>query len=389
MVTKYELPDELLQLIAASPEIAAPMMQQGGEAQFATPDVRRSDLISALRGISGPGNPGFTRFANKGNGSMAAMRNYRGANNPGVLSMGKYVAPEVVLPGGETSTPYVRPKDLVVDSIVNDDIVDDGDWPGDYVEDYSDDGDKGVAATDDGFSPDIPVGTVITDGSVDTIVGGTGNDTVTGGTGDGTRGGTGGGGTGGGDGGSGTGGTGTGGGTGTTGTGSVGTATTGTNGTESNGTGDSLRDAITAAIDGAGASIDNSTAGLDTSAATNGGVSSLSLDQVDSSKPKVPNVTLEVVNGNIDLDDQGSKAVTFDYPELLTGDELKAYEDWLKNGESSNLDGWEMSYTPGGSIDELLRTQSSVFSPTTNPGYLPNPFAGKSLFDETLGNALV
>lgn len=140
----------------------------------------------------------------------------------------------------------------------------------------------------------------------------------------------------------------------------------------------SIRDAITA-------SIDNSTAGLDTSATTSTSGAGLPTEQIDLTKPKVPNVTLEVVNGPLELDDQGSKAVTFDYPELLDEDELKAYEDWIKSKDTSNLDGWEMSYTPGSSIDDLLRTQSSVFTPTTNPGYMPNPFGGKPLFDETWG----
>lgn len=322
MVRKYELPDETLQLIAASPELAVPMMMQGGEAQFATPDVRRSDLISALRGMSGPANPGVTRFANKGNASMAGLRAYRGANNPGILSMGKYVAPEVVLPGAETYIPrYVRPvvNDIVGDdTVVEDDVIDD-----DIILDET----------------DVPVGTVITDDDddtvvVDTIVGGTGNDTIVGGTGNdtvtgGAGGGTGGG-TGGGDGGSGTGGTGTSGGTGTAGTGTVGTATTGTTGTGSTGTGDSLRDAITAAVNGSGASIDNSASGLDASSASNTLGSALTADQLASlTKPKVPNVTLEVSGNGLTLDDAGSTSQTFDYPEFLTPDELKAYEAWM------------------------------------------------------------
>lgn len=319
MVNKYELPDEMLQLIGGAPELDFGMQQQGGAAQFATPDVRRSDLISALRSISGPGNPGFTRFANKGNGSMSAMRGYRGANNPGILSMGKYVAPEVTLSGGETGTPYVRPNDLVVDKMFFDDVVDD-----DIVDDeVIDDGD----ILDDVIVDD---GTVITDDDVvvlDTVVGGTGNDTIVGGTGNDTvTGGTGGTGTGG----SGTGGTGTAGGTGIAGTGTVGTATTGTTGTGSTGTGDSLRDAITAAVDGSGASIDNSAAGLDTSSASAAVGSALTADQISQlTRPKVPNVTLEVNGGGLALDDAGSTSQTFDYPEFLTPDELKAYEAWM------------------------------------------------------------
>ena len=323
MVRKYELPDEMLQLIAGSPELSVPMMQQGG--------ASRSDLISSLRGISGPANPGFTRYANKGNGSMVGLRAYRGANNPGILSMGKYVAPEVVLPSAETFIPrYVRP---VVNDIVGDDIVVDDDVIDDDIIDDD--------VIDDDIildEADVPVGTVITDDDddtvvVDTIVGGTGNDTIVGGTGNdtvtgGAGGGTGGG-TGGGDGGSGTGGTGTSGGTGTAGTGTVGTATTGTTGTGSTGTGDSLRDAITAAVNGSGGSIDNSAAGLDSSSASNTLGSSLTADQLSAlTKPKVPSVTLE--SSGPALDDKGSLIQTFDYPELLSPEDLKAYEEWMK-----------------------------------------------------------
>jgi len=144
----YGLPDSTLQLIAGSPELSIPMMQQGSAAQFATPDVRRSDLISALRGISGPANPGFTRYANGANGAALtpSSRKYRGANNPGMLGMGKYVAPEVVLPGGEIGTPYVKPdtpfvndfvfRDVVVDDdVVDDDVVDDDVVDDDVVDD--------------------------------------------------------------------------------------------------------------------------------------------------------------------------------------------------------------------------------------------------------------
>lgn len=47
-------------------------------------------------------------------------------------------------------------------------------------------------------------------------------------------------------------------------------------------------------------------------------------------KPKVPNVTLEVVGGSPTLDDQGSTSTTFDYPELLSPEELAAYEAWMQ-----------------------------------------------------------
>jgi len=92
----YGLPDETLQLIASAPELSYLLDQAGAAAQFATPDVRRSDLISALRSIPGPGNPGFTRYANGANGAALNFkpRTYRGANNPGVLGMQGYVAPD-------------------------------------------------------------------------------------------------------------------------------------------------------------------------------------------------------------------------------------------------------------------------------------------------------
>lgn len=313
----YGLPDEMLQLIAASPELSAPMMQQGSAAQFATPDVRRSDLISALRGISGPANSGVTRYANKANGPAlnVNLRNTRGAMSPVKLAMQRYVAPKVALASAETGTPYVKPIDLVVDSIFGDDVIEDDVIDDDIIDDD--------IIGDDIIDDDIIGDTVV----VDTIVGGTGNDTIVGGTGNDTvTGGTGGDGTGG----TGTGGTGTVGGTGTTGTGTVGTATTGTTGTGSTGNGDSLRDAITAAVGGAGGSIDNSAAGLDTSSASNALGSALTADQLASlTKPKVPNVTLEVSGNGLTLDDAGSTSQTFDYPEFLTPEELKAYESWL------------------------------------------------------------
>lgn len=125
----YGLPDETLQLIAGSPELSIPMMQQGSAAQFATPDVRRSDLISALRNIPGAANPGFTRYANKANGRAldVNLRNTLGAMSPAKLAMQKYVAPEVTLPVAET--PYVAPDrpfvpDLVYPDVINPDPID-------------------------------------------------------------------------------------------------------------------------------------------------------------------------------------------------------------------------------------------------------------------------
>lgn len=129
----YGLPDETLQLIAGSPELSIPMMQQGSAAQFAAPDVRRSDLISALRGIPGAANPGFTRYANKANGPALNVKlsNTLGAMSPAKLAMQKYVAPEVVLPGadvggsGGSVVDKFEFNDFVVDDFVDDEIVDD------------------------------------------------------------------------------------------------------------------------------------------------------------------------------------------------------------------------------------------------------------------------
>lgn len=387
MVKKYELPDETLQLIASLPEFRMLSQPEGTNAQFATPDGRRSDLISALRSISGPGNPGFTRYANAKNGTSLNMGAYRGANNPGVLSMKKYVAPDVVLPGGETNTVINTPvldkliyDDIVDDEVIDDEVIDDEVIDDEVIDDDVVDDDlvddvivddivDDTAAADtivggggndgiiDGLGPDGGTGTQIIDGTgTATVDGGTGNDTITGGGGnDGPNlessiaailaarlAGTGGtGGTGGGDGGSGTGGT-----SGLTGTGTTGgtgsTTTTGTtSGTGStSGTGDSLRDAITAAVDGTGASIDNSSAGLDTSSASSTLGSSLTADQLASlTKPKVPNVTLEVTGNGLTLDDAGSTSQTFDFPELLEAGDLEIYNEWLKQQDTLNSGG--------------------------------------------------
>lgn len=151
----YGLPDSTLQLIAGSPELSIPMMQQGSAAQFATPDVRRSDLISALRGIPGAANPGVTRYANAANGSALTPSSRKQLNviSPARLTMAKYVAPEVVLPGADVGGPGGSVvddfdfKDFVVDDVVDDEIVDDGDK--DVIDD-----------------PFVPVGTPIVDNTV-------------------------------------------------------------------------------------------------------------------------------------------------------------------------------------------------------------------------------
>lgn len=141
MVKKYELPDEMLQLIGGAPELDFGMQQQGGAAQFATPGVRRSDLISALRNISGPANPGFTRYANQANGSALSPTARKTLNviSPARLTLSKYIAPDVVLPGGEPPyvPPYVPPfvDKVIFNDVIDDEIVDDDDILDDPVED--------------------------------------------------------------------------------------------------------------------------------------------------------------------------------------------------------------------------------------------------------------
>ena len=56
----------------------------------------------------------------------------------------------------------------------------------------------------------------------------------------------------------------------------------------------------------------------------------MTADQLASlTKPKVPNVTLEVTGNGLTLDDKGSTSATYDYPELLSAEDLAAYEAWM------------------------------------------------------------
>lgn len=310
----YGLPDETLQLIAAGPDlINDPRYLQARQ----TFDSRMpgSELIKALRSY-GTDNSGFTRYANdSAAGPTRPLGGRRGLFNPSQLGM-KRIPRDVTLPGAETAK-VMGP--LPTSPLIYPDVIDDKqveDWPGDYVEDTDLGADKGVAAVDT-YTPDVSVGTVITDGgSNGSVVGGTGNDTITGGTGGGGTGG-------GGDGGSGTGGTG-----GLTGTGTTGgTGTTSTTTGTTGGTG-TLRDAITAAMDGT-ASIDGTAAGLTSGAGSSAVGSSLTADQIAAlTRPKVPSVTLESSGPALDQN-TGATTATFDYPELLSPEELKAYEAWL------------------------------------------------------------
>lgn len=318
----YGLPDETLQLIAAAPELFAggKYLQQRGNTR-----LPGSDLIAALRG-DGTNNAGFSQYANRGDGMSASARTARrGLFAPNRLAMGR-VTRDVTLPGAETIVPTRIPR-IVVDPLVPvDPVVPPVDPVVPPVDPVVPPVDPVVPPVD----PVVPVVPVtptrrtsiesVTPDPVDPVV-------------------PGGGGTGGGDGGTGGGGSGGSGGLGNTGTGVVGTATTGTTGTNTAGNGDSLRDAVIAAVNGSGGSIDNSSAGLNSSSsASNVLGSTLTADQLAAlTKPKVPNVTLEVSGNGLSLDDAGSKSQTFDYPEFLTPDELKAYEEWMK--QSSGLPG--------------------------------------------------
>jgi hypothetical protein len=157
-----ELANALLQLIGASPDMAA---MQAPEQQ-AAPSLARggtSSLIQALRGgesKNSAGNPGISYFDNPENGAaINFQRTGGGLFNPAILKMLRTPKPTVQLPKAETGTPYVKPIDPVVDDfdfkdIVIDDVVDE-----DVVDDVVDDGD----VLDD---PVVDVGTPIVDGTV-------------------------------------------------------------------------------------------------------------------------------------------------------------------------------------------------------------------------------
>ena len=327
--SNYELPDSTLQLIASSDFAKA----FKGFDQNVTPTqtlgaLKPDTLIKALRDATkaGPGNPGVNLLANRANGKALKTRDYKDQIfHPEILRMGPYVKPDVILPGGETQIPITLPavlpyvptkldvRDTVIGGTGNDTV------------------DGGTSTVIGGTGNDTIVGGTGNDtivGGTSTVVGGTGNDTVVGGTG-GT-------------------------GTGLTGTGVIGTGAGGTgtstvvggigNDTVVGGTGvagtggTTLRDTIVAAVNGSGGSIDNSAAGLSGSALSALG-SSLTADQLAAlTTPKVPNVTLEVTGNGLTLDDKNSTTQRFDYPELLSPEELKAYESWMlqqKGGTSS------------------------------------------------------
>ena len=350
-LNNYELPDSTMQLIAASDfGNAFKSFNQDVTPGQSAGALKPDNLIKALRDATkaGPSNPGVNLLANRANGKALKTRDYKDQIfHPQILRMAPGVKADVVLPGAETKLPYVPPyvppfvPPIVDDEIVVDDVIK---KLGDDVVGDDDDVDLGVEGT---FVRDTVVGGTgndTVDGGTSTVIGGTGNDTIVGGTSTVV------GGTGNdtvvmGTGGTGTGLTGTGvigtgaGGTGTStvvgGTGSDtvvgGTGVAGTGGT-------TLRDTIVAAVNGSGGSIDNSAAGLSGSALSALG-SSLTADQLAAlTTPKVPNVTLEVTGNGLSLDDKNSTTQRFDYPELLSPEELKAYESWMlqqKGGTSS------------------------------------------------------
>lgn len=125
----YGLPDQTLQLIGSSPNFNFPSLQGGTTAQFATPDVRSSNLISALRGIPGSQNQGVTQYANQANGAALSPTVRKPVNvmSPARLTMPKYIAPpEVSAPGGDVQTPavmpdpFVLPRDIIFDPVLPD-----------------------------------------------------------------------------------------------------------------------------------------------------------------------------------------------------------------------------------------------------------------------------
>ncbi len=158
--SKYELPDETLQLIANSDFANAfKSFNQNVTPSQSAGALKPDNLIKALRDATkaGPGNPGVNLLANRANGKPLQTRDYKNQLfYPQILKMGPYIKPDVVLPKAETQLPYVPP---FVPPIVDDVVIK---KLGDDVVSDDDDVDTGVATT---------------------IVGGTGNDTIVGGTG--------------------------------------------------------------------------------------------------------------------------------------------------------------------------------------------------------------
>lgn len=343
--SNYELPDSTLQLIASSDFAKA----FKGFDQNVTPTqtlgaLKPDILIKALRDATkaGPLNPGVNLLANRANGKDLKTKAYKDQIfHPQILRMGPYIKPDVILPGAEPQTPYyppVVPPVLPIFDPVDEPLLDfvtdpEIDPVVDPVIDPVVDPVKVTPVIDPVIDPVKvlpvvdPVGTRLVDPIkvtpvIDTVV-----DpvkvlpvvdplgTAVGVTGTGVPG---------------TGIPGTGvPGTGVPGTGVTGTSTTSTTGSTTTGTdGTSLRDTIISAVNGPGGSIDNSLAGLSTGAPGSVG-SSLTADQIAAlTKVKVPNVTIQ--SSGPALDEDGSLVQRFDYPELLSGEELKAYEAWLQ-----------------------------------------------------------
>jgi hypothetical protein len=159
-LSNYELPDSTLQLIANSDfGDAFKSFNQNVTPSQSAGALKPDNLIKALRAATkaGPGNPGVNLLGNGANGKALKTRDYKDQIfHPQILRMKPGVKADVVLPKAETQLPYVPP---YVPTIVYDDLIK---KLGDDVVSEDDDSDKGVATT---------------------IVGGTGNDTIVGGTG--------------------------------------------------------------------------------------------------------------------------------------------------------------------------------------------------------------
>lgn len=111
--SKYELPDETLQLIAASnfANAFSPFNQNVTPSQSAGA-LKPDNLIKALRAATkaGPGNPGVNLLANGANGKALKTRDYKDQTfHPQILRMKPGVKADVVLPKAETQVPIVPP----------------------------------------------------------------------------------------------------------------------------------------------------------------------------------------------------------------------------------------------------------------------------------------
>lgn len=125
----YGLPDDTLQLIAASPDLFADgnyLMERDSD----TTALPGSDLIAALRDY-GTDNPGFTLYENRsGPESASARTTRRNLFHPPILTMGRETRPTTPLPGAETPSrrwvpePIVAAPDVIDPKVTDPDPVD-------------------------------------------------------------------------------------------------------------------------------------------------------------------------------------------------------------------------------------------------------------------------